>query len=108
MTDHFLLSGSGNVERLPDELNVALEDHEGDFFDISEYWRQHDYYHTGEWFLLQTYSTVGNGMYHSIPKEGTNWIWGNMTYTWSVNMTDPLGLGLWTNRTYNYSTRGSR
>ena len=34
-----------------------------------------------------------------------DWIWGDTTYTWSVNVTDGA---TWTNQTYSYTTGGNR
>jgi hypothetical protein len=63
-------------------------------------WRNH----IGVWITLITYPDVNNGAYSFTP-SGNDWIWGNTTYTWSVNVTDGVS---WTNETYTYKTRGSR
>ena len=36
---------------------------------------------------------------------GNDWMWGNTSYQWSVNITNGSG---WTNNSYSYTTAGSR
>jgi len=97
--------GGIGIERPPFQLNVSIEDPDNDTMDVYIRWRKHDYYHFGEWVTLQTYTGVGNGTYNFIPPDENDWIWGNTTYTWSVNITDGLHC---TNETYQYTTKGSR
>ena len=61
-------------------------------------------HHDGIWTVLQSFDNVGNGTYNYIPL-GNDWIWGNTTYTWSINVTDGRS---WTNKTFTFSTGGSR
>jgi len=103
--DSYPANGSTDVERPPDELNVTVEDPDGDTMDVYIRWKRHDYYHFGEWVTLETYTGVGNGTYNTINLTGNDWIWGNTTYVWSVNCTDGK---VWTNETYQYTTGGSR
>jgi len=103
--DSYPANGSTDVERPPDELNVTVEDPDGDSMDVYIRWKRHDYYHSGEWITLETYTGVGNGTYNTINLTGNDWIWGNTTYVWSVNCTDGK---VWTNETYQYTTGGSR
>ena len=93
-------NGAIDVERSPDELSATVEDINGDPMDVYIRWKNH----TGEWVTLETYMGVGDGTYNFIP-SGNDWIWGNTTYTWSVNVTDGT---FWTNETYHYTTGGSR
>jgi parallel beta-helix repeat protein len=47
------------------------------------------------------------GRFECNPAElsGTPWIWGNTTYTWSVNITNGIS---WTNKTFTFTTDGNR
>ena len=92
-------TSKGN-ERPPDVLSVTVSDDTDDLMTV--YFRCRG--HSGEWMTLQTYFFVGNGSYAFVP-FGNHWIWGNTTYVWSVNVTDGTS---WTNRTYSYTTKGSR
>ena len=56
-------------------------------------------------FAQNTYLGVYNGTYNYNPPTTNDWIWGGTTYTWTVNATDGTG---WTNRTFIYTTSGSR
>jgi len=99
-------NGSTDVERPPAELSAIVEDQDGDNMNVYIRWKRHDYYHFGEWNTIQTYSSVGDGTYNFVPPTDTNdWIWGNTTFNWSVNVTDGI---LWTNETYQFITNGSR
>jgi len=99
------VNGISNVERPPIELNATVEDPEGDIMDVSIRWMKHDYYHYGEWILLEDYKGVYNGTYNKENLTGNDWIWGNTVYTWSINVTDGTS---WTNKTFQYTTSGSR
>jgi hypothetical protein len=94
-------NNSINIERPPNELNITVEDFEGDPMDVFILWKNH----TGEWISLQVYYDVGNGSYSYIPPFENDWIWGNTTYLWKVCITDST---LWENITYIYNTKGSR
>jgi len=54
--------------------------------------------------ICASFSGVSTGRYAftSFSSNGTNWIWGNTTYTWWVNATD--GNNHWDNATYHYTT----
>jgi hypothetical protein len=78
-----------------------VTDLNNDSLDVSFHWKNH----TGKWVSLQTYTGVGNGSYAFIPSTTNEWIWGNTTYFWSVNVTDGVS---WTNETFHYTTNGSR
>jgi hypothetical protein len=93
-------NGSKGVSRPPVQLNATLEDLSGDLLRVILRWMNH----IGTWMTLMTYTDVSNGTYGTIP-SGNDWIWGNTTYTWSVNVTDGV---IWTNETYYYTTNGSR
>ena len=93
-----------DVERPPAMLNASVVDPEGTFMDVYLLWRCLGHYYLGEWLTLSTVLHVGNGTYGYIPM-GHDWIWGNTTYTWSVNVTDGI---FWTNRTFTFTTGGSR
>jgi len=92
---------STHVERPPLKLSIYTQDPDQDTMNISFRWKDH----THKWNTLITYGTTGNGTYEYIPPGCTDWIWGNTTYTWSVNVTDGKE---WTNQTYIYTTLGSR
>jgi hypothetical protein len=98
-------NGAESIVRPPAELAATVEDLDADMMDIQIRWRQNDYYHYGEWITLQTYSGVSNGTYNYVPLAENNWIWGNTTYFWSVNVTDGF---IWTNETFQYFTNSSR
>jgi len=108
------------VERPPAELNVTVEDPNGDIMDVYIRWKvicecciQNSnccYSYDGDWITVKTFTGVGNGTYEFIPLDDVtiwlnDWIWGDTTYTWSVNVTDGT---TWTNETYQYTTGGSR
>jgi hypothetical protein len=88
------------VNRPPLELNATIADPEGDTLNIWFYWRNHQ----GQWKTLVNYPGVNNGTYQYTP-IGNDWIWGDTTYFWSVNITDG---SYWFNSTFSYSTDGSR
>jgi hypothetical protein len=99
-SDSFPLNGSFGVERPPIMLQVTLTDVENSSMNASTRWKNH----SGQWMSLQNLTEVGNGTYAFIP-AGNDWIWGNTTYTWSVNVTDGMS---WANQTYVFTTGGSR
>jgi hypothetical protein len=82
------------------ELSCTIADSDNSPMDVYIRWRNH----TGEWVTLATFLGVQNGSYTVTP-VGNDWIWGNTTYVWSVNVTDGI---TWTNQTYLYTTKGSR
>jgi parallel beta-helix repeat protein len=92
--------GSTGVTRPPVNLSVVVQDFDGDLMDVFIQWKNH----TREWVTLQSYRGADNGTYTFVP-SGNDWIWGNTTYTWSVNVTDGTS---WTNETYTFTTSGSR
>ncbi len=89
-----------NVQRPPPVLEVCIEDIDQDMMDVYLSWKNH----TGQWTLLTGFYNGTFGIYQYVP-IGNNWIWGNTTYTWSVNVTDGTS---WTNETYWYTTDGCR
>ncbi len=105
MRQNLILSpenGSELVVRPPNELNVRVEDPNGDMMDVYIRWK----YHNGDWITLKTYLSVDNGTYNFVPPgESNDWIWGSTTYVWCVNVTDGI---IWTNNTSQYTTGGSR
>jgi len=103
--DQYPINGSIGQSRPPVELNVTVGDPDADAMDVYIRWRKHDYYQFGEWVTLEGHRGVYNGTYNTVNLTGNDWIWGNTTYFWSVNVTDGA---LWTNETYEYTTGGSR
>ena len=99
------IDDSGSLAyRPPANLSITAEDSDGDLMNIQFRWCRHDYYHKNQWTTLTTFEGVGDGTFEYVP-SGNEWIWGNTTYTWSVNVTDGIS---WTNETYWYTTGGSR
>jgi hypothetical protein len=96
--------GSIDITRPPGSLDITIEDYNGDNLDVYLRWKQHDYYHQDDWQDLNEYIDVTDGTYSFTPL-GNDWIWGDTTYTWSVNVTDGVS---WTNKTFTYTTSGSR
>ena len=90
-----------NITRPPSELNVTVESVFG--MEIDLYINRKS--HGGEWFTLGSYTGVNSGTFNTTNLKGNDWIWGNTTYTWSVNVTDGT---FFTNETYQYTTDGSR
>jgi hypothetical protein len=68
--------------------------------DVFIRWRTHQ----GTWITVASFSNVGNNTYSYTP-SGNDWLWGNTTYTWSINVTDGTS---WTNKTYTFNTNGKR
>ncbi len=93
-------NGSTNVIRPPSDLNVTIEDPNGDAMNMIIRWINH----SDQWVTLITHNDVYNGTY-AFTTSGNDWIWGNTTYAWSVNVTDGT---YFTNETYWYTTSGSR
>ena len=94
------MNGTIGVARPPAELNVTVQDGDGNIMNVYIRWKTH----TAAWVTLQESFGCYNGTYRCFP-SGNDWIWGNTTYTWSVNVTDGTS---WTNKTYWYTTGGSR
>jgi hypothetical protein len=101
ISDKNPVNDSTGVVRPPLELNATIEDPNGDFMDVYIKWKNHD----GEWITLIDYQAIGNGTYNFVSPYENDWIWGDTTYVWSVNVTDEI---VWTNETYQYTTGGSR
>lgn len=68
--------GSTGVDRPPAEVNVTVEDPDGDSMDVYIMWMNHD----DEWVTLETYIGIYNETYNFIPSYENDWIWGNTTY----------------------------
>ncbi len=98
--DEYPVNNSIGVERPPTNISSTVEDIGGDNLDVHFQWRNHD----NMWVTLQAFTDVGNGTYDYIP-VGNDWIWGDTSYIWSVNVTDGFG---WANQTFFYTTGGSR
>ena len=94
------VNASCSVNRPPQELSLTIAVFDDSPIDVFIGWKNH----TGLWVTLATYLAVKNGSYN-VTSSGNDWIWGNTTYTWGVNVTDGTA---WTNRTYSYTTKGSR
>ncbi len=76
-------------------LSVLVTDTQGDNMDVE--FRTNA---TGYWTNIGVNSSVLNGTYS---QQYTFNNYGNI-YWWSVNVTDPLGSGNWTNNTFMFST----
>lgn len=100
ITNEYPLNTSVSVPRPPAHLQVTVNDIDAEPMNILIRWKNHQ----GIWETLTSFSNVENGTYNFIP-SGNNWVWGNTTYIWSVNVTDGTS---WTNKTYQYTTKGSR
>ncbi len=87
--DELPINGSTDVIRPPDQLRVTIEDSDGDDLNISIRWKHHN----DTWVTLAEYLMIGDGTYTYITPVDNDWIWGNTTYTWNVNATDPSGSG---------------
>jgi uncharacterized repeat protein (TIGR01451 family) len=92
-------NGTGGISRSP-MLQISLWFHGWEYMDVFFEWKNH----TGEWAPLTSYDDVGTGTY-SYNTSGNDWLWGNTTYTWSVNVTDGI---FWSNTSYTFTTGGSR
>ena len=107
--------------RAPLNLSVYVEDLDGDSLNITFYWCPSTYCYgmSGvescppyDYGLIEVASFVGvgNGRYGFIPNESStmwwnDWLWGDTSYLWAVQVTDGT---FWMNRTYWYHTGGSR
>jgi len=60
---------------------------------------------TPTWTLLNSWSDQSSGRFEITSGHGTDWIWGNTTYYWCVNITD--GNGHWVNQTFNFETNAT-
>ncbi len=76
-------------------LSVLVNDTQGDNMDV--YFKTNA---SGSWTNIGVNTSVSNGTYS---QEYTFNNYGNY-YWWSVNVTDPLGSGNWTNKTFMFST----
>jgi len=92
------------VERPTAELNVTVEDYNGDYLSIIFRWLNQTPI-INKWDNLCEWNDVNNGTYSFTPPIINDWIWGDTKYTWSVNVTDG---SYWTNKTFTFTTGGSR
>jgi PKD repeat protein len=98
------LDFSVESERPPANITITIKDPDGDLMDlVIRSVRYTPGYHA-EWYVLTTFENVGNGSYQVIP-SGNDWMWGNTTYLWGINLTDSNS---WVNNTYTFTTGGSR
>jgi len=76
-------------------LGITVNDSQGDNMDV--HFRTNA---SGSWTEIDVNSSVPNGSYSQ------DYIFNNYGtyYWWSVNVTDPLGSGNWTNNTFMFST----
>jgi len=96
--------GANDIDRPPEELKVTVEGLRKGLFDVYIRWKNHD----DIWVTLNSYLSVGSGNYNytiPVPPVSNDWIWGETTYIWSVNVTDGNN---WNNKTYYFTTSGSR
>jgi len=98
------LNNSIDISRPLSEFNVSVSDIDGDNMSLYFRWINHMPIED-KWDNLTEWVDVSNGTYAFTPPSSNDWIWGNTTYTWSVNVTDGT---FWTNETYFYTTGGSR
>ena len=92
---------STQVARPPGALSINVEDPDQDDMKIIIKWKNH----LDQWITLCIYDDMPDGTYSFAPPSTNDWIWGNTTYSWSVNVTDGTA---WTNQTFIYRTGGSR
>jgi len=98
------IHGESMISRPPVELNATIGDNDNDLMTIIFCFINHtpiDH----NWETISIFSDIYNGSYNYVPPKSTTWIWGNTTYTWSVNVTDGV---TWTNETFTFTTGGSR
>jgi PKD repeat protein len=95
---------SVDIERPPANITVTIKDPDGDLMDLAIRSVRYIPGYLTEWYVLTTFEDVGNGSYQVIP-SGNDWVWGNTTYSWGINLTDGNS---WVNKTYTFSTSGSR
>ncbi len=101
VSNEYPVDTSINALRPPSELSIDVQDSDEDSMDVYIRWKNHN----SEWITIASYTGVSNGTYNFIPSYENDWIWGNTTYTWSVNISDGA---FWTNETYSFTTGGSR
>jgi len=91
-------SGSQNVNINP-TLNAYITDNQAETVE----WRIRTNASDGKTWTTITNGTLltGNGMISAIPMEMIKY---HTKYWWSVNASDPYGSGLWTNKTYFFTT----
>ena len=88
--------------RPPSQININVEDLDGDKLDIYVKWLNH----SGKWSIIDAFYNVSGGIFFVNDSfVGDDWVWGNTTYIWSVNVTDGV---FWVNKSYNFRTGGSR
>ncbi len=98
------LNNSINVTRPVSLFNVTVNGIGDDTISLYLKWLNHTPY-IEEWENLTNWVNISDGTYSFYPTISNEWIWGNTTYRWSVNVTDGIN---WTNETYWFRTSGSR
>ena len=79
-------------------FSVYAVDYQGDSMNV--FFRTNA---SGTWRTIGSNLSVGNGTFYCGNTSAMNKYL--TTYHWSVNVTDPLGSGSWTNHTYHFTTR---
>jgi len=86
------------------EFNITIFDLDADNLTMYLRWINHSGM-ISLWEDIYNWIDIPFGNYKYVPPNRNQWIWGNTTYIWSVNVTDGL---FWTNETYSFTTIGSR
>ena len=93
--DEIPVNGSVDIAVGTVALSVLVNDSQSDDMDV--YFKTNA---SGSWSNIDSNLTVTNGTYSQTYKFNDY----GRTYWWSVNVTDPLGSGNWTNETYHFTT----
>ena len=93
-----------DTSRPVSQFNISVADHDSTEVDIYLSWLNRSY-QKPVWEQLYNWLDISDGIFTYSPEGSTAWLWGNTTYTWSVNVTDGIS---WTNKTFTFTTGGSR